>query len=586
MFRSLAPFALVLVLIAGCDPADDVLCDPIYDFTAGDWNGGAGSAPGGAGEDGDDDDAAWDDDDAVDDDDVMDDDDAGWDDDDYAPDDDDAAWDDDDVSGDDDDNAWDDDDAVDDDDTVEDDDDSAAADEGRDEPVERDEDEDDLYCAESTEEPVTQYLSADDSNSQADPTQHREMILHHGRVPTQAKAWEYLNWAGFDYVPAPEGTLRIVPELRDRPDAPGTYDLLVAVVGPEVTPEQRAPFNLVFSLDVSGSMAGPGIDMMQSSLHAISASLQSGDFVSIVLWSDDDAVVLEHHQVLGPNDAAFAEVVDGLKAGGSTNLDGGLEAAYELAVAEPISGATSRVVLVSDGGANVGFTSANRIATHATDGEQAGVYLVGIGVPPANEYDDALMDQVTDLGRGAYLYVDSDCEAERRFTPEGLSAIFGVAALDVRLAMTLPPGFVVRRFSGEQISYEPAEVVPQHLAPNDEMLYDLDLLDCSMDANSGGRSVDFEVEWRDPRTGEGKLAAASFTVDQLLSGPADRQRKAEAIVAFARTFRAIDNRETAHAQVTYLDDLADYLEATRLHLGGDQDLAELHRLVVAWRAMY
>ncbi len=591
MIRLAPLFCLALLLATGCDPSVN-LCEPLYDFSPGDWNGGEGSAPGGVGEDdGDDDDAVWDDDDAVDDDDVVDADDYAGDDDDsyegddddyYPSDDDDAAWDDDDLASDDDDYY-----PGDDDDSVSDDDDSAAGDEGRDEPVEeRDEDGDDLYCAEATEEPVTMYMSADDSNSQADPSQHREMILHHGRVPTRAKAWEYLNWADFDYVAAPEGTLRIVPEMRAREDSTGTYDLLVAVVGPEQTPADRSPFNLVFSLDVSGSMSGPGIEMMQSTLRAISGSLKAGDFVSVVLWSENDDTVLEHHQVIGPNDPTFGRVIDGLIAGGSTDLDRGLEAAYELASSEPISGATNRVVLISDGGANVGNTSSFLIAEHAQDGEEAGVYLVGIGVPPASDYDDSLMDEVTDLGRGAYLYIDNDCEAERRFTPEGLPKIFGVAALDVQLAMTLPSGFVVRRFSGEQISYEPADVVPQHLAPNDEMLYDIDLLDCSADEASGVASIDFEVEWRDPRTGEPQLATSSFTIDQLLQGPRDNQRKAEAMVAFARTFRAIDQRDSAYAQLTYLDDLAGYLEATNDRLGGDVDVAELQRLVDAWRAMY
>jgi Ca-activated chloride channel homolog len=584
-------FAILLLcasVIGGCDGPIDNLCDPIYDFGQGDWSGGEGSAPGGAAGEGDDDDAAWDDDDVSDDDDAVDDDDATWDDDDVAWDDDDAAWDDDDVA-DDDDAAWDDDDSmVGDDDDVTDDDDSASGDDGaRDEEDEQvDEDGVDPWCEDVPSEPVTQYLSADDSNSQADPSQHREMILHHDRVPTRAKEWEYLNAADFDFLPAPDGTLRIVPELRTRPGTGGEYDLLVGVVAPGVAPQDRRPYNLVFSLDVSGSMGGPGIEMMQVTLRQIAASLQEGDFVSVVLWSDDDAVVLQHHRIVGSNDPTFVSVIDGLISGGSTDLEGGLEAAYELAAAEPIADATSRVVLISDGGANAGITAANLIAQHAQDGDAEGIFLVGIGVPPVNKYDDALMDQLTDLGRGAYLYIDSDCEAERRFTPESLPTIFGVAALDVQLEMTLPAGLVVRRFSGEQIGYSPSDVVPQHLSPNDQMLYDLDLVDCQNDPAMGSRALEFTVRWRDPRTGESRLDTASFTVDQLLQNPADHQRKAEALVAFARSFEAVQEMSTAHSQATYLDELADYLDQARRQLGGDLDLAEAERMTAAWRAMY
>lgn len=441
-------------------------------------------------------------------------------------------------------------------------------------------------CLVAPTERVTQYMSADDSNSQADPIQHREMILHHGRVPTRAKPWEYLNYFDFDYPAANAGTVRIVPEMNERPGMPGTYDLVVGVVAPDVSPEERAPLNLVFSLDVSGSMGGAGIEHMRYVLRAIAASLKSGDFVSVVLWSEGDSVVLQHHPVEGPDDATFLDVVERLRSGGGTNMDNGLAAAYDLALTEPIHGTTNRVMLISDGGANVGVTSADLIARHAMDGEAEGVFLSAVGVPPASSFDDALMDQITDLGRGAYLYVDSECEAQRQFTPETLSRVFGVAALDVRLDLTLPPGLVVKRFTGEQISYEASEVVPQHLSFNDQMMYDLDLIDCSLELAMLEEEILIGVRWTDPQTGEARRENHATNLGELLAAPRERQRKAEAIVAFARTFQAVQQRDTAYRQLEYLDAIAEYLVGVQRELDGDEDLAHLEELINVWRAMY
>ena len=553
MSRLLFALALSLFLF-GCPPAaDDATTDPFAGSMDDDDAADDDDAVS------DDDDATWgDDDDAWDDDDVSDDDDNAWDDDDAAPDDDDAVSDDDDVSGDDDD-----------DDTVTEDDDDTL---------------DDEVCDEAFEAPQTKFLSADDSNSQADPAHNRQMLLDHQVAVDTAKPWEYLNYYGFDYEPAEPGHVRIEPQLVQGAD--GSYDMLVAVVAPQIDPADRMPLNLVFSVDASGSMGGDGIAAAKASMYAIANSLMSGDVVSMVTWDTTNNVELDSYAVSGPNDSTLLATIDGITTGGSTNLNSGLVAAYDLANGNYDPSRVNRVVLISDGGANVGTTQADLIAASAEDGESEGIYLLGIGTPPAWYYNDELMDEVTDLGKGGYYYVDTEAEAESRFSYELIPGVFQVASRDVQLAVTLPPGFVVEEFTGEEMSSNPAEVEPQHLSVNDQMLYDLDLLDCSVDSGSPELEFLFTVEWEDPATGTPMIDTLSMSVADMLAADSRELYKAAALVSFAQAFAEVNDLSTATSKRAHLQDVIDQLNSAIVAFPTDPDLPEVLDLAQTWQDLY
>jgi len=460
-----------------------------------------------------------------------------------------------------------------------------------DDPVDDDDDDDtpppdgeDALCSDAFEAPQTRFVSADDSNSQADPAHQRHLMTQYGVIQSDAKAWEYLNYFDFDYAPAEPGHLRIDPQLVEVEGEPGSYEMVVAVVAPTVQPEDRAPLNLVFSVDTSCSMGGSGITGAKATMEAIAGALQTGDVVSMVTWSSSSSTVLESHTVLGPADPTLMDVIDGLGTDGGTNLYGGLQAAYALAEDNLSASRTNRVVLISDGGANLGPTEADLIAEHAEDGDDVGIYMLGIGTPPATNYNDVLMDEVTDLGRGAYFYVDSADEAERQFTHDRLPQVFEVVARDVQMAITLPPGFVVAEFTGEEIGNTPSEVTPQHLAPNDQMIYDLDLLDCSADAATDDLEFTFTVEWFDPATSSNMVDTVTMSVAELLSVPHRQLDKATAIVAYAQAFGETASM-AASQRGAIVDDVIDQLEATSASLGGDDDLDELLELAQTWRDM-
>ncbi len=452
-------------------------------------------------------------------------------------------------------------------------------DDGSDEPPLDDDDPvdvDDADCGEAVEEPVTWYQSADDSNSTADATHLRDLIAEDALYPQWLRRWEFLNYYDFGYAPAEPDTVRVVPQLRADPVDPDVYTLLVGVVAPTMSVADRPPYNLTFSVDVSGSMGSGGLDMAKASMRATAAALREGDVVSVAAWNTSNAVLLDSLVVDGPDDEDLLDVVDGLLAGGSTDLESGLEAAYALAAANFAPERINRVVLLSDGGANTGITSETLIAEHAEDGEGEAIYLVGVGAPPASKYNDLLMDTVTDLGKGAYVYVDSETEAERAFGPGRLEQTMAIAARDVRLELTLPPGFLIERFSGEETSTDPDEVEPQHLAPNDAMLYHQLLRDCSSDEDSGALTFDFTVTWHDLVTGEPHTEAVTASVDELLEAPAAELLKADAILAYVDAMEAVWGLEWTDRE-PFLMGVADGIGSTAEFLG-DDELSELTAL--------
>ncbi len=503
----------------------------------------------------------------------------GYDDDDDAAYDDDDGWDDDDDDGpaDDDDTPWEEEDDGSDEPPLEDDDDTSDDDDSADDSAPQE-------CDGWPEEPVAWYLSADDSNSQADATHLRQLIQQDDQYPHALRPWEFLNYYDFAFEPAAPDAVRLVPQLRPVDGKDGAYSLLVGVVGPAMTTGDRPRLNVTFSVDTSCSMTGGGIGMARESMHAVASSLREGDVVSMVRWDTGSSVVLDSRVVSGPEDPVLTDAIDDLSTGGSTDLNQGLVAAYTLAEANYAPEQLNRVILISDGGANTGVTDEQLIAGHADDAEEEAIYLVGVGTPPADEYNDLLMDTVTDAGKGAYFYVDRPDEAERAFGPGRLEAALAVAARDVQLELTLPPGFVIERFDGEDKSTDASEVDPQHLAPNDAMLYHLVLLGC-VEENIGDSEFGLQVTWEDPITREPRSTAQTVTLDELLAGPADELRKAEAILLYVDAMQEMWSLEYSD-RGAYLDDVYEQLSAASAAAPDDPDLAEVLALVGLVRSRY
>jgi uncharacterized protein YegL len=417
------------------------------------------------------------------------------------------------------------------------------------------------HCPESTE-PVVLYMSNDDSNSQASPTLARRRIRE-GLVikPQEIKIYEFLNYYDLRRENPTDRPLSLDIQMRRSDGAAGEFTLLLAAQGRAMSNEQRPAFNLVFSLDTSGSMSGERIELLKETMTASAGSLRAGDVVSVVTWSSSQHVPLDRHVVTGPFDPKLVSVIESLSAGGSTDFHGGLTRAYALANETYMKDGINRVVLISDGGANTGVTDIDLISSHAHDGDGEGIYLVGVGVGTAHGYHDKLMDDVTEAGKGAYIFVDDPAEAWRSFDTHFL-ANMGVAAREVRMKVTLPWYFGMRSFHGEEYSPSPEKVEPQHLAPNDTMAFHQIIGACDPSQIVTCDIVTAEVTYRHPISGETLDESLSFPIGSLVERDASLLRKADAIVAYAKslivighfvhTGRVMEARRTAHDMAAWL----------------------------------
>lgn len=383
--------------------------------------------------------------------------------------------------------------------------------------------------------PVVLYLSADDSNSMGSPVQARE-LLRKKELPGVIRTYEFLNYYHIDFAPSPVPQLKLFAEADTGAD-PSEVRLQIGIRSFDAV-KPRRPITVTFVLDTSGSMEGEGIVRERAAVRAIAASLAKNDIVNMVTWNTDNQVVLDGHVVTGPNDPAVVSAAEALSADGGTDLHSGLVKGYELAKAHYGQARLNRVVLISDGGANVGVTDEDLIAVQSKDADKEGIYLVGVGAGPAELYNDLLMDTVTDRGRGAYVYLDSAEEAQRMFVNR-FDETMEVAARGVQTELTLPWYFKIDKFYGEEFSSNPEEIEPQHLAPSDAMVIHQILKACDPAVVNNADPVKVHITWKTPLTYQDQELTLETTVGDLLSAQ-DKSHlvKGSAIIAYAEALKA------------------------------------------------
>lgn len=430
------------------------------------------------------------------------------------------------------------------------------------------------------------FLSADDSNSMAGAEVARGLITQGQLVYKGLRTYEFLNYYGFAYPPAPPGEVKVSAQLHDNPD--GTFNLQLGVRAPDQSVAERRAYNVTLSIDVSSSMLwGPegntAMDRVRQACVALAGELRQGDVVSIVSWADDQVVTLDSHQATGPQDPTLIDGCNGLKAHGRTDLSAGLTKAYAIAKKNFAETRINRVILLSDGGANVSTDARLLIKNAAEDSAGEAIYLMGAGVGDPWNYNDKLMNLVTDAGRGAYVFLDTPGEAKRMFGPRLLQNL-EVAARSVQVKVTLPPTFSVEEFHGEQISENPEEVEPQHLAMGDAMVFHQVLKSCDPTSVPKDAKLTVEATYEDPITRAPKVATFTATLGELLAGDTALLRKGDAVVAYAEALKKVQDAPSAVA-IAEIDKASAVVEKAALSLP-DPDLDEIGALLKTYRGRF
>jgi Ca-activated chloride channel family protein len=398
-------------------------------------------------------------------------------------------------------------------------------------------------------------------------------IINFNNLPI--RRWEFLNYYHFDYsAPAP-GDLTL--EAAMSPAADGNRRLHLSVGSELQDDSSRRPMNVTFILDTSSSMNGTPLNLLKEGVHAVASRLRSGDTVSMVEWSDSQTTVLGGYAVTGPDDPMVLGAVDALTADGSTDLFGGLTVGYDLAhqVFDPAE--INRVVVITDGGGELPADVEALVTENVTYSGEDGIYLVSAGVYNTS-YNDVLLDGLSEAGKGANVFMHTSQEAWRTFGDDFISTM-AIAARDVQVRIDLPPGFEQVKFSGEGSSEDPSDIEPQHLAPNDTMVFQQVLELCAPDDVTGDEVFDLTVNWKDPWTFESQSRSATFTYDELMSADPAQLLKARAILKYVDVLQAYSDTPGPDREALVGTAIVDVDDAL-FWIPDDPDLNEILGLLV------
>lgn len=291
----------------------------------------------------------------------------------------------------------------------------------------------------AAEQPVSTFSIDVDTGAYANVRR----FLNEGRLPPRdaVRVEEMINYFDYQYAPpASRATpFRVATELAPAPWNDQALLLKIGIKGFEITASERPPANLVFLIDVSGSMQSPDkLPLLKNAFRLLTDQLTARDRVSMVVYAGSSGVVLE--PTGGDQKHKIRAAIDRLEAGGSTNGAAGIESAYRLARVGHIDKGINRVVLATDGDFNVGVVNFEALLDMARRQRTSGVALTTLGFGTGN-YNDKLLERLADAGNGNYAYVDTLSEARKVLVSELSSTLFTIAK-DVKIQVEFNPAQV------------------------------------------------------------------------------------------------------------------------------------------------
>ncbi|MFI8644150.1 von Willebrand factor type A domain-containing protein [Pseudomonas iridis] len=267
-------------------------------------------------------------------------------------------------------------------------------------------------------------------------------LLNQGRLPPEGavRLKEMVNYFPYDYaLPSDGSPFGVTTEFAASPWNPHTRLLRIGIKASDRAVAQLAPANLVFLVDVSGSMdRREGLPMVKSTLKLLVDQLRDQDRVSLVVYAGESRVVLE--PTSGREKAKIRTAIEQLTAGGSTAGASGIELAYQMAQQGFIAKGINRILLATDGDFNVGVSDFDSLKQMAVDKRKTGISLTTLGFGVDN-YNEHLMELLADAGDGNYAYIDNLREA-RKVLVDQLGSTLTVVAKNVKLQVEFNPAQV------------------------------------------------------------------------------------------------------------------------------------------------
>lgn len=266
----------------------------------------------------------------------------------------------------------------------------------------------------------------------------RRMIEYGQNInPDAVRIEEFINYFNYDYPePTTDDPFSVTTELSDCPWNDEAKLLLVGLKAEDIDVSEREPLNLVFLIDVSGSMFSEDkLPLVQKAFTMLTETLTEDDRISIVTYAGDEKVVLKGTS--GEDKDKIIKAINSLEAGGSTYGEAGINRAYELAEKYFIKGGNNRVILATDGDLNVGLSTEEELTELIEEKRESGVFLSVLGFGTGNIKDDR-MEALADHGNGNYSYIDSELEAKKVLVEEMCGTLYTVAK-DVKIQVEFNP---------------------------------------------------------------------------------------------------------------------------------------------------
>lgn len=317
--------------------------------------------------------------------------------------------------------------------------------------------------------------------------------------PEAIRVEEFINYFPQGY-PRSKEDVAVYVEGAPNPFRPGTHLIEIGLQARTIQDDQRKPAVLTFVVDVSGSMNMENrLGLVKRSLNLLLDQLESDDQVGLVIYATEARVVLEPTS----DKERIRQAIEQLQPGGSTYAEEGIRLGYEMADRTFQKGAVNRIILCSDGVANVGRTGPEEILRQVEDYKEKGISLTTVGFGMGN-YSDVLMERLADKGDGQYAYVDELDEARRVFA-EQLTGTLQVVAKDTKIQVSFDPeqvagyrlvGYENRVMANQEFRNDRADAGEMGSGQSVTALYEVQLTD------RGGMLGSVAYRYKHPETGE------------------------------------------------------------------------------------
>lgn len=396
--------------------------------------------------------------------------------------------------------------------------------------------------------------------------------LQSGNLPPadSVRIEEFLNYFDYRYENTTDKPFAVTYEVAPSPFLQGRHLLRLGIKARTIPMDNERGWNLVFLVDVSGSMSSADkLPLLKQSLKLLASRMRPVDRIALVAYAGNAGLVLD--STPGNDQGRIMSAIDRLEAGGSTNGGAGIDLAYSVAIANRIEGSVNRVVLATDGDFNVGTYNFDALMQLIETKRTSGITLTTLGFGTGN-LNDRMMEQAADRGNGNYFYIDSFKEA-RKVLDTGLAANMEEVAKDVKLQIEFNPaavkeyrliGFDNRRLRREDFNNDQVDAGEIGSGHTVTALYEVLLSDSPLaaeavesrryghdavrpaetaapsDPKSSAELAFLKVRYKEPQASVSKLFEFPLLKSSVLpsaQGASDDFRFSAAVAAFGETLR-------------------------------------------------